>query len=557
MMTSRSPCLSASPRRISKFTAAALFALTTATCRQMCLSFVVALCAGGMAAAQTNAKVTVNLAKELNILTSTSVGVPAIMSDGNTFNLATASYLKVAGISTVRFPGNHTAADLYHWSTNTASKYKGFDPIYLAPGSNFGTIATVADKMGTAFVVVNYGSNEQSTGGGEPAEAAAWVAYANGDPSDSKAIGKDSTGHDWQTVGYWASIRAQAPLAADDGMNFLRIGHTSPIKIKLWQVGDEVYRNGYYGGDHTGEPDLHGPAPNAVKDFAKLRKDANLSPAFYGAKLTEFAAAMKAVDPTIQIGAALATPPDMMSWASDWNTSVLKKACKDLDFVSLEWTTGGTLPPDYKTLNEEDLLNSARGQLNGILSGVLYDYKTSCPAGHIPRIAFAPAAAISWAKVERPISIGLWAADTYALLVESGSVNVSWSDMYSDAMMSNDRKKFGAVYSSLQMFHIIAHAPGDILVDAASNTPKLAVHATKRRDGFTAIMLINKDPQNAITAKVSIAGGPVGAKGKRFDYGITQQKAGLPTVPSEIKDLGAEFTVTVPPYSITDVLIEN
>jgi len=57
------------------------------------------------------------------------------------------------------------------------------------------------DQFGTGVFTVNYGSNLDGSGGGIPQEAAAWVAYAMGDPSNNLALGKDASGHDWQTVG--------------------------------------------------------------------------------------------------------------------------------------------------------------------------------------------------------------------------------------------------------------------------------------------------------------------------------------------------------------------
>jgi len=170
---------------------------TSSSLIMVCGMVTIAVGASGVAAAQTQAKVTVNLAKELNILTSTSIGGPANMYDGGAFNTATGPYLKAAGIYTLRFPGNPAAADLYHWSTNNLSKYKGIDPNYRAPESNFGNLAQVADKTGTAMVVVNYGTNEEGTGGGEPAEAAAipriqplWARTARAKTGRLSAIGR-------------------------------------------------------------------------------------------------------------------------------------------------------------------------------------------------------------------------------------------------------------------------------------------------------------------------------------------------------------------------------
>jgi hypothetical protein len=43
---------------------------------------------------------------------------------------------------------------------------------------------------------------------GTAEEAAAVVAFFNGDVDDERPIGTDRTGRDWQTVGHWARLRA-------------------------------------------------------------------------------------------------------------------------------------------------------------------------------------------------------------------------------------------------------------------------------------------------------------------------------------------------------------
>jgi alpha-L-arabinofuranosidase len=150
--------------------------------------------------------------------------------------------LQSSGITTLRYPGG-AYADNYHWSTYKPTKWQGTDQLgYYAAQNDFGHFVRLADQVGTAVITVNYGSNLDATGGGTPEEAAAWVAYAMGDPANTKPIGKDSTGHDWQTIGFWAGLRASQPLASDDGLNFLRIGHPNPVLIKYWEVGNEVYR---------------------------------------------------------------------------------------------------------------------------------------------------------------------------------------------------------------------------------------------------------------------------------------------------------------------------
>jgi hypothetical protein len=68
-------------------------------------------------------------------------------------------------------------------------------------------------------------------------------------------------------------------------------------------------------------------------------------------------------------------------------------------------------------------------------------------------------------------------------------------------------------------------------------------------------MLINKDPSNAAEVKVNIAGVKVAAAGTRFDYGPANLKAKGPMTKTSFASGGNTFTVTVPPYTITDLVL--
>ena len=59
-------------------------------------------------------------------------------------------------------------------------------------------------------------------------EAAALVAFFNGDPSDTRVIGVDRYGQDWKTVGMWAQLRVDH-------------GNAQPFYIRYWDFGNEVY----------------------------------------------------------------------------------------------------------------------------------------------------------------------------------------------------------------------------------------------------------------------------------------------------------------------------
>jgi hypothetical protein len=78
-----------------------------------------------------------------------------------------------AGIKAVRWPGGSWSDD-YHWATNTGC---GIEPKSNDTFANFvNDIVTPASLDLT--LTANYGSNTACTGGGEPSEAAAWVAEA-------------------------------------------------------------------------------------------------------------------------------------------------------------------------------------------------------------------------------------------------------------------------------------------------------------------------------------------------------------------------------------------
>ena len=105
------------------------------------------------------------------------------------------------------------------------------------------------------------------------------------------------------------------------------------------------------------------------------------------------------------------------------------------------------------------------------------------------------------------------------------------------------------------MLHVVAFRPGDKFVVATSSKSTLAVHATMRTDGGVGIILINKDGANAIDAKIKIAGGSFATSGWRFDYGQEALKSGGQVAKSAINNLGSTFSVSVPAYSITDIVI--
>jgi hypothetical protein len=86
-----------------------------------------------------------------------------------------AAALQGSGLHLTRWPGG-SLSDAYHWQTATACGGG-----YINPNSTFDNFmqdVAIPAHLDVA-VTVNYGSNAACNAGGDPAEAAAWVDYAN------------------------------------------------------------------------------------------------------------------------------------------------------------------------------------------------------------------------------------------------------------------------------------------------------------------------------------------------------------------------------------------
>jgi len=544
--------------------------------------------------AQLKTTAHVEPAKGQAMLYTTSIGVAADRWDAKAFDPATVKLLQDAGVTSMRFPGGDGIDALYHWSTGAViNPYTNDRAPAFATERKFPASAKVIDQLGTALITVNYGSNLNGDGGGEPAEAAAWVAYVNGKADSTQVIGKDSKGNDWKTVGYWAGLRASAPLATDDGYNALRIKHPDPMGILLWTVGNEPWNNGFYGQAHTlgsdadnsgkyhesgsPEPDLHLGLVPTSKDWGRHSENQKVGPAVYGAAVVQYVKAMKAVDPTILVGAALTLPistsgdnnPNPLG--KNWNAGVLKAACASMDFGAVSLIEGKGAPPNYDiNIDEDDLLRGARDPLDNqrhfSVSALNHDYamlavdlrekyKKLCPPGHAPNLAITNIAINQWLPAKNPAATGLFAADATATLVENGVYTVEWSPVHaiSPTLLDNDNKP-QPPYFALQLFHKVAK-PGDTFVAASSPMDLLAVHAVKRRDGGLGLLFVNKDPNQSIAATVTVDGYNYATKGTRYEWGTQTIEAGKGITESPVENLGPTFTVVVPRYSITAIVI--
>ena len=489
-------------------------------------------------------------------------GVNTAIWDSQLGTAATCTLLTQAGIKALRYPGG-SASDDYDWYLDRSVTNNSFQ--WASP---FPTFATQAAALGAQpYLTVNYGS-------GTPEEAAAWVAYANGDPASTAAIGSDSKGRDWKTVGYWASMRAASPLASDDGNNFLRIGRAAAFDFKDWEVGNECYG--------SWEHDEHGSTfPGTAQD-----------PYTYAQSFASFRQKMLAVDPTIHLGAVVTASPDSYgngqhgvtnprdgSTHTGW-TPVLLANLKALGALPA-FASVHDYPQEPGSESDANLLAvgaTLPANDSAALRQMLTDYVGGTAAAGI-ELALGETNCVTYNPGKQSTSLvdGLYLAETVGSLAATEFNNFLWWDLRNGSLAGDNNssslygyRQFGdyglvasgdrsdtplnTPYPTFRAFELLAQwaAGGDRTVAAASNYAMLTVHAALRANGDLCLLVVNKSPTELLSATVGLSNFVPGASTATvYQFGTTEDANNADLTTSTIAGIGTTFAATFPAYSMT------
>jgi hypothetical protein len=527
------------------------------------------------------------LCAQVNISVNTSAVIAEMPADA--IGLHTSVYANIfnhpaypqaiaeGGIQTLRYPGGNYAS-IYHWSNHVA--HDG----YAAPASHFGNfVDRLLDGSGAnAMVTVNYGASLQNNMGGQPKEAAAWVAYANGDASlyntpNDIVIGVDAAGNDWRTVGYWARLRGlTAAQNPDNQYDRLAIDHDAPIGIKYWEIGNEVNGNGYYtdfdinwgwqNDRHVGYEnpvDTNPSNPNEPLYYPSRANNTALSPTAYANNFNAFVTEMKRVDPTIQIGAVLAGPGgvgDVADPARNWDANVLPIAGPNMDFGIYHWYPGGS---NNQNTNTNQVLG-ATDDLPGTLQTIRNRLNTYVEPGAADDIPIHMTEFGYFGAAMSQTNNGVFAANTYATALAAGVNSAHWLELSSDTYLGDNATDTngdgvpdvpptkGGAYYGIQVFSRIAQ-PDSAFVQTSSSSGNLEAHSLLLPDGRVGLLLANLNSSGSSTVDVSIDDAALIASGTTWLYG-----QGLTTPLETVRSsgLGNAFSISVPARSIMAVLID-
>ncbi|WP_194896775.1 cellulose binding domain-containing protein [Catenulispora pinisilvae] len=347
-----------------------------------------------------------------------------------------------------------------------------------------------------------------------------------------------------------ANYGTGTPQEAADWVQYANV--TKGYGDKYWEIGNENYGNGYYG------------SPWEADDHASK------SPATYAQNVIQYSKAMKAVDPTIKVGAVLTLPGNWPDGAvaagdsADWNRQVLSIAGSAVDFVIVHWYPNGS--GAATALTEPAQLPGELAQLHS----------------EIAEYGGPDASRLGVALTEVNASVdedtqpdALFGADTYLTALEQGVFTVDWWDThngpqtistapdgatdYADLGVLSSGTCVGSVcepamntpfpsYYAISMLSKLGR-PGDQMVRAGTDQQLVAAHAVKQANGNLAVMLVNKDPANAYTVNLNYAGyTPSTATPTVYTYG---DEATAITSAAQ----GTSAVQTLPPYSIQTVVL--
>lgn len=352
--------------------------------------------------------------------------------------------------------------------------------------------------------------------------------------------------------------------------------------FKYWEVGNECYGN-----------------------WEEDKQSTPHDPVVYATRFAQYYAKMKAVDPTIRIGAVIAarssyytmTPLDDSYTGthsvvnprtnvshSGW-TPVMLTTLKSLgvtpDFVIFHRYL---LTPGKET--DTDLLNSSATWANDSteIRQELTDYLGT--AGANVGMITTENNSVSYGAGKQTASLvtALFCADSFGSMIQTqfngdywweylngnsttgnnSSSLYGWRNYGADAIITpvnNVNEKLPAYYA-IKMISKFAR-PSDEVVKATSDNPLLSCYAVRHTDGSVGVLVVNKSPDTVETADFSIAHFNPGATATTYTYGIPQDNAardgtGNTDVASGVMAIpGSVFSASFDPYSINVISIPS
>lgn len=450
---------------------------------------------------------------------------------------------RAAGTTVLRLPGG-SWGNLYDWlACETANTQRataaGCRWLWAARPSDFLRLLAAVDQPAMWIVSME----------GTPESAAALVAFFNGAVDDPRPIGVDAAGVDWRTVGHWAALRREQ-------------GFPEPQPVLLWEIGNEVYgarrstagpNCAAFGWEETWTCDpyeyVHGTATHAG--------------------FLAYQAAMRAVDPTIQIGAVGVARQD--SW-NNWGNVVIAEAGQAMDFYAIHHYAF-----DEPTRNTAAILAEPQTTWGPIVADAQAAFQQHADGRAIP-IAITEYSLFAFRELDTDRLMtqavgGLFMADTLGQLAQHGISIANQYNLSNDGDGTTTFDVYGLLtapdFTRTPQYYafVLWSRFGEQVLPVESRfdpTDTLSVYAGRAADGTISLLAINKTAV-PLEAAVQITGAAdvqsvrsdvvqaasLAARSVTFN-GVADPADDLSDAPSAHQPATAQATVyTFPAYSLT------
>lgn len=319
-------------------------------------------------------------------------------------------------------------------------------------------------------------------------------------------------------VGAEPSISVNYPAGPEVAARWVRYANVEKdYGVRYWEVGDEEYFS------------------VAAETYAR--------------QVVEFARAMKAVDPTIRVGAGVSVA------RAEWTMEVLRIAGPVLDFVVYNW-----FPQEPRREDDTRLLASP-AELRRNLQA-LRDMMRSAVPDRADRIEIHIGGYNSVTGYPGPQSVSivnaLWTADVLSTLLEEGVDAAGFWALHNPyPPRGGDYGLLGATPDnppnpSYWAFVLFTRRFGARMVHAESADPELTAYASTAEDGQTLwVVLINKDPERPRRVTLELHG--LEPAGRAQGWVLDQRRALDAMTPRPDLTQG----VVVPPYAAVSLRIPS
>ncbi|HEV8713427.1 MAG TPA: alpha-L-arabinofuranosidase [Candidatus Binatia bacterium] len=456
-------------------------------------------------------------------------------------------------------------------TVNAAQTIRTIDARHFAV--NAAVWDAVFDTQTTISLLKEMGNQSLRFPGGSLSDEYHWQSNTSGNNTWQWATSFDAFAHVATSTAAQVFITVNygsgTPTEAADWVRYSNV--TKRYAFKYWEVGNENY--GAWETDNNTRPN---------------------DPYTYANRFKDYFTQMKAVDPTIKVGAVVVTGEDSYANYTDHPVTNPRTGQMHNGWTPVMLTTLKNLgiTPDFLIFHryaqapgvESDagLLASSsswaadaadlRQQLNDYLGAAAAGVELVCTENN--SVYANPG------KQTTSLVNGLFLADSIGSAMKTELNAVVWWDLrnaqetgnnnstslsgwrlYGDYGMVDDADPAGPAdrYPTFYIAKLLRYFArrGDRLVPASSDYSLLSTYAAKRADGSLSLLVINKSSTTALNATITLNGyTPSGTLYVR-SYGIPQDQAARTGVGSadialsSYSPVGATFAFTFPAYSAT------